>query len=108
MRSGGDKRGSAADRRARKRWLLATFGDGTRCRCVHCGGWLSYETVEADRIVPGGSYRRDNIQPACRDCNLDRSDDTTWESPIARLRRQLAPEMEVIKLRSSASLSDAS
>ena len=69
MRAGGDRRGSSADRRARKLWLLATF-DG----CVWCKVQLTYETVEADRIVPGGSYRRDNIQASCRPCNLARSD----------------------------------
>lgn len=77
-RHGGDKRGNCRDRRARKIWMLATFGDGTQCPCVHCERPLTYETVEADRIIPGGSYRRTNIQPACRVCNLERSDDLTW------------------------------
>lgn len=79
-RHGGDKRGSAASRRARKHWMLTTWGDGQSCPCVHCGQPQTYATVEADRIVPGASYRRTNVQPACRSCNLDRSNDPTWQS----------------------------
>jgi hypothetical protein len=88
-RAGGDRRGSNADRRRRKEWLLSpeasaeingvlTFfgGDGTSVPCwLGCGTVLTFATVEADRIVPGGSYRRGNIAPACRPCNLARSDD---------------------------------
>lgn len=88
-RPGGEKRGNSKDRRARKLWMLspaAPFaGDGTRVRCVHCGDWLTYDTVEADRIVPGGSYRRDNVQPACRSCNLDRSNKSEWSYSTSRL-----------------------
>jgi 5-methylcytosine-specific restriction endonuclease McrA len=74
-RAGGDKRGSSADRAARKRWMLQTWGDGTSCECsLGCGTILVYATVEADRKIPGGSYRRENIQPACRPCNLAKSD----------------------------------
>jgi 5-methylcytosine-specific restriction endonuclease McrA len=69
-----DKRGSSADRRTRKLWLIATYG----LVCVHCKRVLTYATMEADRIVPGGSYKRSNIQPSCRDCNIARGDDTTW------------------------------
>ncbi len=62
------------DRLARKRWLGATYG----LACVHCLCALTYATMEADRIVPGGSYRRGNIQPACGDCNRSRGNDPTW------------------------------
>lgn len=78
MRAGGEKRGNSKDRRARKLWMLASFGDGTVAPCVHCLNELSYETIEADRIIPGGSYRRDNVQPACRTCNLSRSNNLDW------------------------------
>lgn len=79
-RAGGDKRGSNGDRRRRREWLLSPAsgfgGDGTKVPCFwECGRELTDSTVEADRIVPGGSYRRDNIVPACRPCNLARSDD---------------------------------
>lgn len=84
-RHGGDKRGSARDRRARKHWMLSYFGNGQECACVHCHCTLTFDTVEADRIIPGGSYRRDNVQPACRKCNLDRSDNLDWLSPIMAL-----------------------
>lgn len=89
MRAGGDKRGSSADRRRRRAWLLspeagilqdgefvAFGGDGESVPCWwKCGREVTDSTVEADRIIPGGSYRRGNIVPACRPCNLARSDD---------------------------------
>lgn len=78
-----DKRGSSADRRARKIWMIDTFGDGTFVACVHCGATLTHETLQADRIVPGGSYRRSNIQPSCAKDNNARSNDVTWISPLA-------------------------
>lgn len=52
--------------------MLRTYGDGLTCDCTHCGLTLTYETVEADRIIPGGSYRRDNVQPSCAPCNKRR------------------------------------
>lgn len=89
-RHGGDHRGSAASRRARKTWLLspdAGFGgDGTTVPCAHrCGAVLTFATVEADRIIPGGPYARHNVQPACRDCNLARSDNLAWTGPALAL-----------------------
>lgn len=42
------------------------------CRCYRCGTLLTAETVSVDRIIPGcqgGTYRRDNIRPACERCN---------------------------------------
>jgi hypothetical protein len=73
MRFGGEKRGNTRDRYRRKTWMLETFGDGTTCPCTHCGRSLTRRTLEADRIVPGGSYRRTNIQPSCRRCNVGRN-----------------------------------
>jgi 5-methylcytosine-specific restriction endonuclease McrA len=93
-RAGGDKRGSSRDRAVRKRWLLspdAGFGgNGESVECIfECGTVLTYETVEADRKIPGGSYRRENVQPACRPCNLARSDDgdLTIEEIAARVQK---------------------
>ena len=71
-RNGGELRGSSYDRRARKLWLLATFGDGERCPCEHCGTELIFETLYVDRKTPGcqgGRYTRDNIQPSCGACS---------------------------------------
>jgi 5-methylcytosine-specific restriction endonuclease McrA len=71
-RSGGETRGSAEDRRRRKRWLLATFGDGSAAPCFSCGVLLGFTELTVDRIVPGlqgGRYVRSNIRPACRRCN---------------------------------------
>lgn len=38
------------------------------CRCYRCGRLLTVDDVTVDRITPGaegGTYRRDNIRPAC-------------------------------------------
>lgn len=71
-RNGGELRGNSYDRRARKLWLLATFGDGDKCPCAHCGAELDFATLYVDRITPGcqgGRYVRGNIQPSCADCS---------------------------------------
>lgn len=78
QRHGGDKRGNAYARRRRKLRMLAEYGDGLACPCAHCGRPLTYSQLEADRIVPGGSYRWDNVQPSCRVDNLARRDDASW------------------------------
>jgi 5-methylcytosine-specific restriction endonuclease McrA len=76
-----DKRGGSDDRARRKSWMLHWFGDGTTCECVHCGRKLTKTSIEADRIIPGGSYARRNIQPSCGPCNRRRGD-----SPITPFR----------------------
>lgn len=79
-----DRRGNNRDRAARKRWLLRTFGGVyggvMKVPCHHCGKPLLLNEVEADRIIPGGSYRRDNIIPSCRRCNASRGNKPldTW------------------------------
>jgi hypothetical protein len=78
------KRGSVYDRHSRKRWLVGTEspfgGNGTHVPCVHgCGTILSYETVQADRVIPGGSYARHNIQPSCGPCNIARGNNPNWK-----------------------------
>jgi hypothetical protein len=71
-------RGGTAQRTARKRWLLATFGDGTLAPCslqIHpeCPGVVDFDTVTVDRYpIPGcegGGYEHGNIRPACNACN---------------------------------------
>lgn len=71
-------RGSVHNRRARKAWLLATFGDGVTAECAlhvspRCQSTVTFETITVDRYpVPGcegGRYTRDNIRPACGPCN---------------------------------------
>jgi hypothetical protein len=95
-RNGGDRRGSSADRKRRREWLVSAAsgfgGNGTKVPCYwKCGRELTTATVEADRVVPGGSYRRDNIVPACRPCNLARSDDAdlTWAEIAARVEEMV-------------------
>lgn len=67
-------RGSSADRRARRQWLLNEFGDGVTVACAfECGTLLTFETITVDRYpvagCDGGRYTRDNIRPACGTCN---------------------------------------
>lgn len=51
------------------------LGDGQpACRCYRCGELLTVDTVTVDRIIPGcegGTYRRNNIRPACGSCNSE-------------------------------------
>ena len=90
-------RGGSDTRRARRAWLVETYranvdvvvielfhgpivvetvrdteGAQPACRCYRCGVLLTVDTVTVDRIRPGcqgGTYRRDNIRPACGTCN---------------------------------------
>lgn len=86
-------RGNNQTRARRREWLVTTYradvdhptgwptrtragvplGEGMpSCRCYRCGVLLTVDTVSADRIKPGcqgGTYRRDNIRPACIPCN---------------------------------------
>lgn len=51
-----------------------TSGPNPACRCYRCGGLLVFETVTVDRVIPGcqgGTYRRNNIRPACGKCNSE-------------------------------------
>lgn len=93
--SNSNARGSSRDRERRREWLVETYranvdvlpGAGPRlgiadvfgkgipaCRCYRCGELLTVESVTVDRIVPGckgGTYRRNNIRPACGSCNSE-------------------------------------
>ena len=67
-------RGSSYDWAARCAWLLAIFGDGVKVPCYRCGVVFDDVTITVDRIVPGrdgGTYRRNNIRPACGPCNSE-------------------------------------
>lgn len=99
--SNGNDRGSSAARAARRAWLVETFransdlssytvqphpwypptremvpfGSGEpACRCYRCGLLMTEDSLTVDRIVPGcdgGTYRRNNIRPACGPCNSE-------------------------------------
>jgi hypothetical protein len=76
-RHGGDKRGNSRNRRVRKLRMLSDpkfSGNGVTVPCVHCGKPQDYDSVEADRIIPGGSYAYYNVQPSCGPCNKQRGD----------------------------------
>lgn len=91
-RQGGDSRGNSYARRARKCKLLTIHGHSHIdtcnecgeihahiCECVHCGTELTFTTLEQDRIVPGGKYVIENLQPACSVCNKRRSNNANWQ-----------------------------
>lgn len=84
QRHGGDKRGNSYSRRRRKLRMLAEYGDGITVPCAHCKRPLTYSMLEADRIDPGGSYRWENVQPACGPDNKARSNKADWvyEGPV--------------------------
>lgn len=93
--SNSNERGSAEQRRRRKAWLIETYranvdvatqdlllgrrprpvllGTGTPAAyCYRCPTLLTFDTITVDRIIPGckgGTYRRNNIRPACSFCN---------------------------------------
>jgi len=79
--SNGNSRGSAEDRRARRAWLVLTYGwpEVGLVLCYLCGVPLLQDedpdapgqSVTVDRIVPGclgGRYVRGNIRPSCIRC----------------------------------------
>lgn len=69
-------RGSAADRRRRRAWLLETYAPELGPAHAFCELRLSPAceqivdtlTLSVDRIEPGGAYVRGNIRPACTPC----------------------------------------
>lgn len=71
-----DRRGSNAARKVRRTWLLSTFDvdlGPERARChlklsAWCERIVDSVSLSVDRIEPGGTYRRGNIQPACKPC----------------------------------------
>lgn len=72
--SNSNSRGGSKDRRVRKQWLLDTFGDGESAPCSFgCGTLVDFTTITVDRFpipgIEGGTYKRDNIRPACAPCN---------------------------------------
>lgn len=84
----GNVRGNAAARRARRQWLLDTFGDGVTVMCHlelsdRCEMDLTIDTLTVDRIVPGhlgGRYVRGNIRPACRPCQDHQGGKLRWSA----------------------------
>ena len=70
-------RGSASQRRARRAWIVVTFGKDGIVTCYRCDVPLLAEGPDAfdvDRIVPGcrgGRYVRGNIRPVCQPCNIE-------------------------------------
>ena len=91
MRAGGEIRGSARDRRARRAKVINVYGDGIHVNCVHCQISVDNSGLEIDKIIPhhdGPGYIWANILPSCIKCNRTRSDKTTV-SEIRKLQGML-------------------
>lgn len=79
-------KGNSYQRRARKHWLLSEAagfgGNGVAVPCVfHPDELLTYDTVTADRVIPGsqgGTYAKENLRPACLSSNSSRKDRLDW------------------------------
>lgn len=65
-------RGSAAQRRKRKKELLVRDGDGVSAPCWECGTPVTFSTMICDRKRPGvqgGRYKLSNLRVHCRRCS---------------------------------------
>lgn len=103
-----DKRGNWQARRRRRAWLLATFDpelgpDQAACRLrLHrdCLVVVDSSTLTVDRIEPGGTYARDNIQPACKPCQ-DRQGyelgSGQWVEPLLQQYRDACHAREALR-----------
>ncbi|MGL1932998.1 MAG: HNH endonuclease [Desulfotalea sp.] len=62
------ERGKARDLR-KSRWWQQKTSSG---KCYYCGKKVAYKDVTMDHILPiarGGQSSKDNLVPACKDCN---------------------------------------
>lgn len=105
MRPGGEKRGNSRDRARRRAWLLATFDQDLgpeRARCwldlsPACLVEVDARSLTVDRINPGGTYRRENIQPACRPCQIHQGGLLHFMTPESRAAwRDLMAEADAL------------
>lgn len=111
--SNGNERGSAAQRRKRRQWVLFRFqslyGLGWT-HCYRCNTLLDYDTMTLDRIVPGcqgGRYVKWNIRPCCGSCNsitgatirasIVHTERKGWHMRINEAVRQMHPPRYTVK-----------
>lgn len=92
---------SAAERRALKAWMLATFGDGITVVCTGtCGRRLFWSEITRDRYPKpgrkGGKYVRGNIRPMCLSCN---SSEGARQAAIERAERAAKREARLARRR---------
>ena len=68
--------------------------EATQGYCVYCNRFIPYAFRSVDHVIPrsrGGTYRHENLVPACRDCNTARADrvpasglaDQRWRALVA-------------------------
>ena len=106
VRRGGDRRGGSNGRRQRRQTVWSQWGGPGRgyVACVHCGlrchvdpvNVECYERFDLDKIIDsteGGTYRVDNLLPACPACNRGRARRPTvlggpaWGDPVRNAMR---------------------
>lgn len=91
---------SAAERRALKAWMLATFGDGITAPCAGCGRPLFWSEMTRDRYPKpgrkGGRYVRGNIRPMCLSCN---SSEGARQAALERAERAAKHEARLARRR---------
>ncbi len=80
--------------RARKlrqtRWWRRRIGRGI---CYYCGAKVGSKNLTMDHVIPlsrGGTSSRDNIVPACKECNNKKKYmlPVEWEEYMKRLREE--------------------
>ncbi|PID77165.1 MAG: HNH endonuclease [Deltaproteobacteria bacterium] len=86
------KRERAKARELRKsRWWQRKTASG---RCYYCGNIFTYQQLTMDHLIPlarGGRSTRDNLVPACKECNNHKKNllPVEWEEYLGKIGRQV-------------------
>jgi hypothetical protein len=93
-----NQRGNAADRRARRDWLVREYGNDGITLCWRCDVPTLPDEITIDRYpVPGcdgGRYVRGNIRPACALCNSEAGGRTRSTVPGPTRTERTMPDDE--------------
>ncbi len=82
------KKERAKARALRKtRWWQQKTASG---KCYYCGKKVVYKNITMDHIIPlarGGRSTRDNLVPACKECNTKKKNmlSVEWEEYLGRM-----------------------
>ncbi len=74
----------------RTRWWRRKCAQG---RCYYCGRKVSPSELTMDHVIPlsrGGQSVRENLVPACKECNIKKKNllPWEWEEYLAKLRNK--------------------
>ncbi len=69
------------------RWWQQKTSSGT---CYYCGEKVGFKDLTMDHVIPlarGGSSRKDNLVPCCKDCNNKKKDylPVEWDEYLEKL-----------------------